>query len=154
MAKTDLKSAYQHVPVHPADQHLLGIEWNGTTYLDRALPFGLRSAPKLFTAVADGVPWALFHVGVHNGVHYLDDFLLWGPTDSPLCAENCERLGLPVAPEKTVGPCTVQGSHSLASSWIRWLRKSDSQQRSSLDCASLRLDLNTNVMLQSTNCRC
>ena len=93
MAKTDLKSAYQHVPVHPADQHLLGIEWNGTTYLDRALPFGL-SAPKLFTAVADGVPWALFHVGVHNGVHYLDDFLLWGPTDSPLCAENCERLGI------------------------------------------------------------
>ena len=88
MAKTDLKSAYRHVPVHPADQHLLGIEWNGTTYLDRALPFGLRSAPKLFTAVADGVSWALYHVGVHNGVHYLDDFLLWGPTDSPLCAEK------------------------------------------------------------------
>ena len=114
MAKTDLKSAYRHVPVHPADQHLLGLEWNGTTYLDRALPFGLRSAPKLFTAVADGLSWALYHVGVHNVVHYLDDFLLWGPSGSPLCAENlqttvsmCERLGLPVAPEKTVGPTTA-----------------------------------------------
>ena len=46
MAKTDLQSAYRHVPVHPEDQHLLGLEWDGQIYCDRALPFGLRSAPN------------------------------------------------------------------------------------------------------------
>ena len=36
-AKLDLKSAYRMVPVHSADQHLLGLEWQGTTYIDQAL---------------------------------------------------------------------------------------------------------------------
>ena len=55
MAKLDLKAAYRHVPVHPDDQSLLAIRWGGTTYLDTALPFGLCSAPKLFTAMANGL---------------------------------------------------------------------------------------------------
>ena len=113
MAKTDLKSAYRHIPVHPADQHLLGIQWNDVTYIDRALPFGLCSAPKLFTAIADGMAWALRCEGIHNCIHYLDDFLLWGPPGSQQCSlalertiEVCARLGLPTAPNKTVEPTT------------------------------------------------
>ena len=27
MAKIDLQSAYRHIPVHPKDHNLLGIEW-------------------------------------------------------------------------------------------------------------------------------
>ena len=114
MAKTDLRSAYRHVPVHPSNQHLLGIEWSGQLYYDRALPFGLRSAPKLFSAVTDGLAWALNCAGVTGTVHYLDDFLLWGPADCPRCAiamhmatEICMRLGLPTAPDKTVGLSTT-----------------------------------------------
>ena len=45
MAKTDLLSAYRHVHVHSADRHLIGIEWEGKTYCDKALPFGFHSAP-------------------------------------------------------------------------------------------------------------
>ena len=48
LIKLDIKDAYRIVPVHPPDYHLLGIEWKGNTYLDRAQPFGLRSAPKIF----------------------------------------------------------------------------------------------------------
>ena len=115
MTKIDLQSAYRHVPVHPEDQNLLGgIEWDGKTYRDQALPFGLRSAPKLFTAVADGLAWAMQQEGVANSVHYLDDFLFWGPPSSPVCdaaltkaIEVCHRLGLPTAPHKTVNPTTV-----------------------------------------------
>ena len=114
MAKIDLQSAYRHIPVHPEDQHLLGIEWDGKEYRDQALPFGLRSAPKLFTAVADGLAWAMQQEGVHNSVHYLDDFLFWGPPSSPECGVSlskatavCHPLGLPTAPHKTVGPATV-----------------------------------------------
>ena len=46
LAKLDLESAHRMVPVHPDDCHLLGMEWNGEWYIDTALPFGLRSAPK------------------------------------------------------------------------------------------------------------
>ena len=54
MAKTDLQNAYRHVPVHPNDQELLGIEWDGKTYRDCALLFNLQSVPKQFSAVANG----------------------------------------------------------------------------------------------------
>ena len=29
MAKMDLKEAYRNIPVHPADHHLLAVQWNG-----------------------------------------------------------------------------------------------------------------------------
>ena len=45
------------VPVHPMDRSLLGMRWEGALYIDTALPFGLRSAPKIFNAVADAVEW-------------------------------------------------------------------------------------------------
>ena len=115
MAKTDLQAVYRHVPAHPRDQHLIGLEWGGLTYQDRALPFGLRLAPKLFTVVGDCLTWALLcecvHDCVHDYVHYLDDFLFLGPPASLACQVAlgkakalCDRLGLPVAPAKTVGP--------------------------------------------------
>ena len=59
MAKLDLKAAYRHVPVHLNNQSLLTIRWGDTTYLDTALPFSLCSAPKLFTAMADGLAWCI-----------------------------------------------------------------------------------------------
>ena len=113
LAKMDLHSAYRKVPVHQADQPLLGIRWGGKIYKDCALPFGLRSAPKLFTAVADALSWALACEQVTNLIHYLDDFLFWSERDSPACAHAMhvarnlfEYLGLPVVPIKTVGPTT------------------------------------------------
>lgn len=57
MANFDIKSAYRIVPVHPHDRYLLGMEWNSHLYLDAALPFGLRSAPIVFTSVADALEW-------------------------------------------------------------------------------------------------
>ena len=53
MAKLDLKSAYRMVPVHQEDQWLLGMSWNNQLFVDTRLPFGLQSAPKIFSAVAD-----------------------------------------------------------------------------------------------------
>ena len=66
------------VPVHADDQPLLGMEWSGVKYIDQALPFGLRSAPKIFPAVADGLAWALACEGVQDSLHYLDDFFFCG----------------------------------------------------------------------------
>lgn len=55
LAKLDLESAYRVVPVHPQDCHLLGMQWDGKLYVDTALLFGLRSVPKIITALADGL---------------------------------------------------------------------------------------------------
>ena len=113
MAKLYLKSAYRMVPVHPEDSPLLGIQWKGETYFDQALPFGLRSAPIIFSAVADGLAWALFQSGVDYSLYYLDDFFFCSPCDSTSCQGAlsvaiplCHRLGIPVAPEKIKGPAT------------------------------------------------
>ena len=113
LAKIDVRSAYRVVPVHPEDRMLLGMSWKGSIYVDAALPFGLRSAPKIFTAVADACEWILGQRGLRRVRHYLDDFIVVGPPDSPKCQEDldimchtCGELGLPLAEEKQVGPST------------------------------------------------
>ena len=53
LVKLDPKDADGNVPIHPADYPLLCIRWRDCTYIDRALPFGLRSAPKIFSAVTN-----------------------------------------------------------------------------------------------------
>ena len=113
LAKLDLRHAYRMVPVHPRDRLLLGMSWQGSLLVDTALPFGLRSAPKLFSALADAVLWAMLCRGVPraSAIHYLDDFLLTGSETS--CAESldlalavCSDLGMPVAEEKLEGSAT------------------------------------------------
>ena len=59
MAKFDIANAYRIMPVHPEDRLLLGMKWRGELLVDGALPFGLRSAPKLFTALADALLWIM-----------------------------------------------------------------------------------------------
>ena len=59
IAKTDIEAAYRLLPIHNDDKHLLGMLWEGWVYVDTALPFGLRSAPLIFTALADGLEWVL-----------------------------------------------------------------------------------------------
>ena len=59
LAKVDIKSAYRNIPVQLEDRWMLGMRWEGGLFVDIVLPFGLRSAPKIFTAVADAVEWML-----------------------------------------------------------------------------------------------
>ena len=113
LAKFDLESAYRLVPVHPVDRLLLGVKWAGEVFVDGALSFGLRSAPKLFTAVADALLWVMGAHGLETGMHYLDNFLLLGPPGAEkcgrslrLCLDVCRLLGVSVAPQKTEGPST------------------------------------------------
>ena len=43
-------------------------------FIDKVLPFGLRSAPKIFNALADALEWVARSRGVRLLSHYLDDF--------------------------------------------------------------------------------
>ena len=114
LVKLDIKDAYRLIPVHPDDYHLLGISWRGETYIDRALPFDLRSAPKIFSAVAVLVAWVLHQHGIKHQLHYLDDFLFLEAPNSketaqilPLILEIFRVLGIPIAAHKTEGPASI-----------------------------------------------
>ena len=113
LAKVDIKSAYRIVEVHPEDRPLLGMQFDGLTFVDSVLPFGLRSAPKIFTALADALEWVVRRAGVETLLHYLDDFLIVAHPASEQCSEDLRklrhvfaRLRIPVAMEKLEGPTT------------------------------------------------
>ena len=113
LAKVDIRNAYRNIPVHPDDHWLLGMSWRGEVFIDTVLPFGLRSAPKIFNAVADALEWVVRVNGVGEIYHYLDGFLVLGTSGSEECADSLstlmgwtEWLGFPVAEEKVEGPTT------------------------------------------------
>ena len=86
LAKFDVEGDFCTVPVHPADDsRLLGMSWEDQVYVDKVLPFGLRSAPNLYSAVVDALLWILESSDGVDGLHYLDDFLLFGAPDSGQC---------------------------------------------------------------------
>ena len=114
LAKFDVESAYRNIPVHPEDRYLLGMKWQGNYFIDMALPFGLRSAPFIFSSVADLLEWILRHnYGLNFLLHYLDDFYTLGPPNSPVCQNNldtCLQLfkdwHIPLHPDKVERPST------------------------------------------------
>ena len=98
--------AYRHIPVHPQDRFLLGMMWQGKVYVDTILPFGLRSAPLIFTAVADAAQWVMHKEGASIIFHYID-FITLGAKGSQECLHNstvmdrtCERQACPQSQSK------------------------------------------------------
>ena len=88
----DLKDAYFHIPVHVKSRRLLRFaitEDNGglRVFQFRSLPFGLTSAPRVFTKV-------ILPLGHRAHMHaicllqYLDDWLLRSPDKSLLARQT------------------------------------------------------------------
>ena len=120
LAKTDIESAFRLVPLRPLDYELFGMYWEGSYYYDKVLPFGLRSAPFLFNLLSDAIEWILINECLISFVcHILDDFLIIEPAaPAPPLHLPCQQslssmlltfknLGVPIAPNKTEGPCTT-----------------------------------------------
>ena len=113
LAKLDLESAYRIVPVHPHDKHL-GMKWGGKWYVDTVLPFRLRLVPKIFTALEDGLIWIMGRNVIEHALHYLNDYLFFGGSESQQCAKAlnlalsiCEHLGVLASSKIVEGPATV-----------------------------------------------
>ena len=114
LAKTDVKNAFRLIPIRPADYDLLGIYWQGHYYYDRCMPMGCSSSCRtfeMFSTALERIAQKKLHIPYI--LHLLDDFLIVSPTvDS--CQHQldtflllCSYLGIPMAPEKTVGPSTT-----------------------------------------------
>ena len=89
------------------------MQWQGQLLVDGCLPFGLRSAPLLFTVAADLLQWVMSKRGVTWIRHYIDDFIMLGAEGKEECGRNlqqmkqvCEEAGMPTELEKEDGPAT------------------------------------------------
>jgi len=56
------------------------------------LQCGLRSAPKIFNAIADALEWCISNGGVEWIYHYLDDFTVLGLPGTEQCAQSLHTL--------------------------------------------------------------
>ena len=74
LAKIDIAHAYRNIPVHPSDRRLLAMQWDGSIFIDTVLPFGLCSAPKIFSALPDTLERIFRHNEVSHVLLYLDDY--------------------------------------------------------------------------------
>ena len=49
LTSIDLKDAYLHIPMHPQFRRFLRFSFDGVCYQFRVLPFGISTAPRVFT---------------------------------------------------------------------------------------------------------
>ena len=76
MTSTDRKDAYFSVPIHKSSQRFFRFIWGTKLYTFLGLPFGLSSAPRIFTKLLKPVAAFLRKQG-YRIIIYLDDFLLF-----------------------------------------------------------------------------
>ena len=122
-AKLDLADVFKHILIRSQDWPLLGLSWDlqhldGSTcclyYVDLFLPFGLCSSPALFNEYVDDLQYAMKTNKVQDLLHYMDDYFIVGPPQSPVCTNNiatmiamCEELGFTINSEKVTKPVTT-----------------------------------------------
>ena len=114
VAKTDIESAFRQIPIHPHDYNLLGFVVDGKFYYDRCLPMGSSVSCRTFELFSHALHWIFEHkCQVAYVWHLLDDFVVCGPPDSPICTESlkcvldlAESLGVSINHSKTVAPTT------------------------------------------------
>ncbi|MES9880172.1 MAG: reverse transcriptase domain-containing protein [Sedimenticola sp.] len=71
----DLMDAYLHVPIRPSSRKYLRFRWQDKAYQFRVLPFGIATAPKVFTKIMEVVAAVGRRKGI-NLLQYFDDWLL------------------------------------------------------------------------------
>lgn len=89
MLNLDLKEAYFLVPISDGHRKYLRFYFNNILYEFCALPFGLCSAPYIFTKLLKPVMSHLRSRG-YKSVYYLDDILCLGNTYQD-CLENAQE---------------------------------------------------------------
>lgn len=106
MATIDLKDAYFLINVHPNSRKYLRFQWNGQLYEFNVLPFGLNTAPYVFTKILKPVAKFLRSKG-YLSTFYLDDLFLVGHSYDE-CLQNMnntktllESLGFIINTEKS-----------------------------------------------------
>ena len=102
----DLQDAYYSVPIAPHHQSYLSFVWDEIYYRFTVLPFGLSSAPRVFTKLLKPVLSTLREDNI-DCLGYIDDFLIVSPTaedassDVAKMQETLRELGFTINVEKS-----------------------------------------------------
>ncbi|KAM9985598.1 hypothetical protein ACTFIZ_000226 [Dictyostelium cf. discoideum] len=89
MVKLDIKKAYLHVLVDPQYRYLLRFVWQGTHYRWKTIPFGLSTAPRIFTMLLRPLLRMLRDINV-SVITYLYNLLIVGSTKEE-CLSNLKK---------------------------------------------------------------
>ena len=107
MTKVDLSKAYHHIPIHPDFRKYLQFCWEGVRYQFLVLPFGLQSAPRIFTKILRPVLGVLRAQGIRI-VAYLDDLIILSRSrktakrDCSMVVKTLQELGFLINHKKSV----------------------------------------------------
>lgn len=71
----DLSDTYFHVCIHPASHCFLRFQFTGKFFQFRAMPFGLSSAPCMFTKLTCPITLFCWRFGIRV-IFYLDDSII------------------------------------------------------------------------------
>ena len=105
----DLKDAYFHILIHPDSRKFLRVMWQDQAYQFKRLPFGLSSAPFIFTRLTRPILSHLHGKGV-NVLPYLDDWLILAQNQAEtadhtrIVLDLFSKLGLIVSPKSVLQP--------------------------------------------------
>jgi len=115
MVKIDLQDAYFLISIIPEHREFLRFYWKGVLYEYLCVPFGLCSAPRVFTKLLRPVVAYLRERGIRL-VIYLDDMLFFNQSvagllsDVQLAISLLERLGFIINYKKSnLDPSQVMG---------------------------------------------
>jgi len=111
LAKFDIKDAFKLIPVRPNLQLALGMFIFGYYFVERVLPFGLKSAPAIFEWFSSAIEAIIKFKGINTFFHYLDDFLLLtfsnvANVQYELVLSTFKYLGVPLSEPKLAPPST------------------------------------------------
>jgi hypothetical protein len=88
-------------------------EWEGRFFVDIFLPFGLRTAPRIFNLFAEALHWFFETLYEWNSTHYLDDVLFVFPPGTEISNVSAQfddvlrEFGFSKAAEKDLNGCVV-----------------------------------------------
>ena len=114
LVSIDLKDAYLSILIAERDRKFLRFLWEEQIYEFRCLPFGLSSAPRVFTKLLKPVMALLRRQGIRT-IIFLDDMLIMGQSKEELVDQVGEilqflqLLGFVINQEKSV----LSPSHTI-----------------------------------------
>lgn len=110
VAKADVRRGFYHLRAAKETWKFFSFYHRGNVFQFRRIPMGATTSPAFFQWVTAEVNGWLRNAGIEAHLVYLDDFAVYAHTQEgcadalALLKQLCARVGIELAPDKTVGP--------------------------------------------------
>lgn len=116
IAEVDIQSAFHILPIHPADCHPFGFQWQGLFYVDNCLPMGCSLSCALFKSFSSAIQMAL---QCFYGFPAMSHIFI-GPQNTSICHQQLQLflkiaafINIPIKHPKTVFPSHIAMFHGI-----------------------------------------